>query len=229
MATEWASESIEKRVTAWHEAGHLISIVISRHFDVNDPAVDFRSGPRGKAFAGAKKLSGSAPLTPEEARELYAINLAGRLAEETLTLWSQGEGRTIYPDEVGAKADLAMTEGIIAHHQFDADQIQEETRYQFTEHLEVLVAVGDRLWKWGAETVSRAEFLSLPEIAALARSHPKAAISPPASASAPDVGGEATDPEPTQELSSTRPRPYPPAHAEKKGFWAWLRQLLGFR
>lgn len=210
MPTEKASAEIERRVTAWHEAGHVVATLISRHFEVNDPAVDFRSNPRGKAFAGVKKLSGPAPPTVAEAKELYAIALGGRIAEDTLEAWSrQAEGRAIYPDDAGASADLAWARGLVAHHQFDEELLEEEARNRLAEHLEVVVELGDRWWRSKATQVSRSELLAIPVVAALHARHPKAK----------------PDPAP----AANEPATPPSATTTARGLWARLLRFLRVR
>ena len=42
MPTHAAGPDIERRVTAWHEAAHVIAVLLSKHFGVGDPAIDVR-------------------------------------------------------------------------------------------------------------------------------------------------------------------------------------------
>lgn len=210
MPVGGASSDIERRVTAWHEAGHLVATLVSRNFDINDAGVDFRSSPRGKAFAAVKKLSGPALLTVEEAQELYAIALGGRIAEEALKGWSrEAEGRTIYPDETGASTDLAWARGLVAHHQFDEAQLETQARDRLAGQLEAIVELGDSLWRSNAEQVTRLELMAIPVVASLHARKPKATV----------VAAPAAD----------KPIVAPGAPATTGGLWTWLLRLIGWR
>lgn len=192
MTTEAAPPEIERRITAWHEAGHVVATLISRHFDIGDPAVDFRSSPRAKAVAGVKKLSGPGPAIVAEAKELYAIAIGGLVAEWTLESVSKTEGRAIYPSEDGASADIAWAHGLIAHHRFDEEQLEEEARALLEEHLLAIIELGDWLWRLDADVVSRDEVLAQPAAAALYANHPKATVAPAPIAGELAAGGFAT-------------------------------------
>lgn len=67
---------VESRVTAQHEARHVIDVIASRHFDVGDPAIDLGSISREYACAGAKRLPMSARESDAEVREIVKIAYA---------------------------------------------------------------------------------------------------------------------------------------------------------
>ena len=92
----------DRRITAWHEAGHTVLALLEP--DADDP-VSVSITPRGPA-GGVTWMSGTddAFLTREEAQARLAVCLGGRAAEEVLLGGSFSQGAS---GDLAAATDLA--------------------------------------------------------------------------------------------------------------------------
>lgn len=228
MSTQSAPPIIERRVTAWHEAGHVIAVLASKHFDVGDPAIDLTPGPRGHAYAGAKRLFMSTRVTAAEAREIVKIAYAGRIGEDWLHRISQDEGQAIYPDPANVRGDLKIAEDALVEHGLESERDTLWTAAQDTvgDHALALVMLADRLWRSPSDVLSRAELYTIPEISELVASVRKER---PAEADSISEWPKAeADCQSPNTGPITHPAQAPGAAQRTSGFWRRVARLFGF-
>lgn len=227
MPTQSAPPIIERKVTAWHEAGHVIVVLLSKHFDIGDPAIDLRPSSRGHAYAGTKRLFVSPRVTDAEAREIVKIAYAGSVGQDWLELVSrdQGPGQAIYPDPANASGDLAMADSVLAQHGLETEREALWTAAQdaIGDHVQTFMALAEHVWRSPSDVLSRADLLAIPEIAELVEKVQK--VSPLL---------------PAQELAAANDRPVPdakrsvelgegPAPTAPVGLWRRICRFLGFQ
>jgi hypothetical protein len=170
MTTQKAPPIIERRVTAWHEAGHAIAVLTSKHFDVSDPAIDLRPSSRGHANAGARRLFMAPRITNAEAREIVKIAYSGRIGEDWLEAISRDEGQTIYPDPGNTNDDFGIADRLLVEHQLEVerDELWSAAQEVIGTHAVAFIALADHVWKSPFDVLSRAQLLQIPEVSELA-------------------------------------------------------------
>ena len=85
----------KKRGIAYHEAGHATLTLISRYFQLTDPAIVLTPTLDKTAQSGVRPQPGAPGICQEAGLEQAEIALAGMAGEAMLARVSEGEGRRI--------------------------------------------------------------------------------------------------------------------------------------
>jgi cell division protease FtsH len=170
----------DRRITAWHEAGHTVAALLEEHAD--DP-VHVTIIPRGGA-GGVTWMSGSEHdfMTREQARARLAVAMAGRAGEEILLGGDHTQGahgdlasasalaRAMVAEYGMGSRLVSLSAGMLAPG--DAEQVNAEAatmletalvraRSLLAAHADLLAAVAEGLLD--AETLRADELLALRE------------------------------------------------------------------
>jgi hypothetical protein len=100
------TEEEKKRGTAHHEAGHAVLTVVSRFYQLSDPAMKLEPTPDRTAQSGTRPRAPGQRPDRDKALEHVEIALAGKAAERLFEEITEREGRRIALHSDSAWDDL---------------------------------------------------------------------------------------------------------------------------
>lgn len=109
------TEQEKKRGVAYHEAGHATLTLLSRFFQLTDPAIMLAPTFEKTAQAGTRPRDGAPGICKEAGLEQVEIALAGFAGEIMLAHISKSEGRRIVLHEQSAEFDFEFANGALAY------------------------------------------------------------------------------------------------------------------
>jgi len=115
------TEEEKRRGTAHHEAGHAILTVVSRFFQLTDPAIILVPTPGRTAQSGTRPCQQGLPTTKEMALEHVEIALAGRAGELLLERITAAEGRQIKLHADSCDDDLRYARTALKYYQAEVE------------------------------------------------------------------------------------------------------------
>jgi len=101
----------KKRGIAYHEAGHATLTLISRFFQLTDPAIVLAPTLDKTAQSGTRPRPGAPGICREAGLEHAEIALAGMAGEAMLARISEAEGRRIVLHDESADFDISFVQG----------------------------------------------------------------------------------------------------------------------
>jgi hypothetical protein len=104
-----------KRATAHHEAGHAVLALVSRFYQLTDPAMVLAATVDATAQSGARPRQKGLPSEVDMALEQVEIALAGLAAEMLFEEITELEGRRIVMHAESCDGDLQFARGALAY------------------------------------------------------------------------------------------------------------------
>lgn len=162
------TEDEKKRGTARHEAGHALLTVVSRFFQLSDPAMKLAPTPDRTAQSGTRPRERGLQITREMGIEHAEIALAGKAAERFFEELTAMQGRRIALHFDSAEDDFAIARQTLRHYkaedQFDA--LIESAYETIKAHQDAWEAIAELAYRGIGlvDELSKAEVEALPAV-----------------------------------------------------------------
>jgi hypothetical protein len=115
------TEEEKQRGTAHHEAGHAILTIVSRFFQLTDPAIILAPTPDRTAQSGTRPRKEGLLTTKEMGLEHVEIALAGKAGELLLERISATEGRRITLHADSCEDDFALAASALKYYEAEGE------------------------------------------------------------------------------------------------------------